>query len=168
MTGINEREQNLIPERPGREIATGGLMARDNAAVWDDGRQTYTLQWGAGAYNVVHGFQTADRADTLIMAIEAIRHDRAKLSDPSFLRMALREGRRLRKMIEAIEDQLISAARQPSESTGEALLSWREIGDELDVHFTTVKERAGRLERGERAQWHRWLVQDSPADDGRD
>ena len=123
MSGINEREQNLIPERPGHEVAPGGLMARDNAAVWDDGRQTYTLQWGAGAHSIVHGFQTADRADTLIMAIEAIRKDRDKLADPSFLRMALREGRRLRESIAAIEDELIKAARQPGEGRGGHVLS---------------------------------------------
>lgn len=168
MTGIEQREQGLIPARPGHDIPPGGLMARENAAVWDDGRQTYTLQWGAGAFGIVHGFQTADRADTLIMAIEAIRHDRDKLSDPSFLALALREGRRLRHMIAAIEDELIKAARQPRESDGEAVLSWREIGEELQTHHTTVRERFNRLAAGETAQWHRWLVQDSPADDGRE
>ncbi len=165
MTGIDEREQGLIPDRPGHRVVDGG--ASSNAAVWDDGRCTYTLQWGAGAFGHVHGWTVADRADTLIMAIEAIRHDRHKLADPAFLRLALMEGRRLREMLAAVEDELIKAARAPRESDGEAVLSLREIGTELEVHHTTVRDRLARLAAGETAPWHRWLVQDSVADDRR-
>lgn len=160
MTTSTSREFPLVPERPGhRPPQINGAHA-----VWDDGRQTYTLQWGAGAAGIAHGWQMADWADTAIMSVEAIRADRDRLRDPAFVARALRDGRRLRQALEAIEDELIKAARADGED-GEHLLSLRDMGDELRVHYTTVRARVERLNAGERADWFEWLTQDSPAAD---
>ncbi len=162
-SGIDGRESNLIPNRPGHQPLPGQVDG--NYVIWDDYRQTYTLQWGYGAFGTVHGWQVADWADTVIMSMEAIRADRHKLADQGFLYAALRDGRRLRQAIEAIEDELIKAAREDN-AEGEPRMSWREMGDALHLHHTTVRERHGRLMAGETAEWHNWLTQNSPADMG--
>lgn len=159
-TGIDQRETDLRPGRTGHRT----IPETDPATyhLWDDGRQTYTLQWGQGAYGSEHGIRLADLADTLIMSVEAIRFDRDKLTDPEFLALSLRSVRRLRSALSAVEDELLKSTRKPGPN-GEPVMSLRYAASAMDVHHTTVQARIDRLNAGERADWYGWLTQDSPA-----
>lgn len=149
-TGIDQRETGLRPTRPGHHTIPEDDT--ENHLLWEDGRQTYTLQWGQGAYGTEHGARIADFADTLIMAVEAIRHDRHKLADQEFIAAALTDVRRLRSALAAVEDELLKASRE----TG---MSLRYTAAAMDVHHTTVQARIDRLNAGEHASWYGWLTQ---------
>jgi hypothetical protein len=156
-TGIDQRETGLRPLRPGHHTIPEDDT--ENHLLWDDGRQTYTLQWGQGAYGSEHGARIADLADTLIMAVEAIRHDRHKLTDQEFIASSLTGVRRLRSALAAVEDELLKASRESG-------MSLRYTAAAMDVHHTTVDARITRLAAGERADWFGWLMQPNNANPG--
>ncbi len=152
--------EELVPVREGHTPRS----VQGPYTFWDDERQTYVLAWGAGAFPHAVGFALADWADSLLKAVEAIRADPAKLADAGFVRRSLHDGRQLRQAIEAVEDELLRAARAATGEGGEALLSWRQIGGELGVHHTTVMERHTRLLAGESAARRGWLMQGTTED----
>ncbi|MBF6333576.1 hypothetical protein [Nocardia transvalensis] len=154
----------LLPAREGRHVLEGSAHLEPvNVADWDDGRTTKTLQWATAAGTPA--WDVANWADTAIEVIEAVRVDdsRDKLSDRGFVRDAMRDVRRLRTALAALEDELLRAAR--ADHGGRPLLSWREIGRDLLVHHSTVSARYERLEAGETAEYHKWLEKGTgPAD----
>lgn len=120
---------------------------------WADGTTSYVLHFRSGH---VHGWTLADETDTVIQTVDSIRagEDMA----PDRLRSALRDVRRLRTRLEAVEAELILYARENG-AQGRPRLPLRDIGEELGLHHTTVAERHGRLAAGEAPQWRNWLVQ---------
>lgn len=120
---------------------------------WADGTTSYVLHFRSGH---VHGWTLADETDTVIQAVDSIRA--GEDMSPDRLSNALRDVRRMRTRLEAVEAELILYARENG-AQGRPRLSLREIGEELELHHTTVSERHGRLVAGESARWRNWLVQ---------
>lgn len=158
MTSISTRQfEGMLPERPGRQIVPGTTSGC--ATSWDDGMTTYTLQWGPAAAGVAFGWMMADELDTALMALEAIRAgDVGRLRDKHFLMQTMSHVRKLRLRLEAIEEELLRQARD-EDPTGSATLSWRDAGDELRQHHTSVRERWQRSMTGQHAEYRHWLVQ---------
>lgn len=140
---MHDREYGLTPTRTGATVTdqTG------NYAQWSDGLSTYTMQWRGAGHT---GWQTADWADTLIAAADAIMSAPERLTDPEFVSQALADVARLARMAEAVTDELLRAARTETPE-GEPLLSWAQIGDAQDLNRSTPRRRFERLTAGERA-----------------
>lgn len=85
--------------------------------------------------------QVAEWSDTTLAALDAVRGNREQLTDEQFLRDALHDVHALRLVLDVIEGQLLLAAR----SGAKPLLTWRALGDVLDMHYTSVRERHDRL-----------------------
>ncbi|MFJ4343572.1 hypothetical protein [Streptomyces sp. NPDC088915] len=126
---------------------------------WNDGTTSYVLHFRSGQ---VHGWTMADEADTAIHAVDSLRAGEDMNSER--LWNALRDVRRLRNRLEALESELILYAREEA-SEGRAKLNLREIGEVTGTHFSTVAERIERLTRGAHPAFRHWLVQGTPRAD---
>jgi hypothetical protein len=140
-----------------RDDRIGG--SRGATTWWQDGTTSYVLHFRSGQ---VHGWTMADEADTAIQALDSLRAG----EDMSGERLwaALRDVRRLRNRLEALEAELILRSREGGQD-GRALMSLREIGEATDLHHTTVAERVERMHAGEHAAWRHWLTQGTPLED---
>ncbi|MFE0389538.1 hypothetical protein ACFW1F_36575 [Streptomyces bungoensis] len=125
---------------------------------WQDGTTSYVLHFRSGRN---HGGAMADEADTAIQAVDSLRHGEEMNADR--LANALRDVRRLRNRLEALEAELITYARETAPE-GRPRMSLREIGEATDTHHTTVAERIERARTGHPHPWRNWLVQNSPRD----
>ncbi|MFI9031106.1 hypothetical protein [Streptomyces sp. NPDC053560] len=126
---------------------------RGATAWWADGTTSYVLHFRSGH---VHGWTMADEADTAIRAVDSLRA--GEDMDGDRLWAALRDVRRLRTRLEALEAELILYAREEAPA-GRARMNLREIGEVTGTHHSTVAERVERMTRGAHASWRHWLVQ---------
>ena len=135
--------------------AIGG---QDGATTWwQDGTTSYVVHFRSGQ---VHGWTMADETDTAIQAVDSLREGEEMNGDR--LWAALRDVRRLRTRLEALEAELILYAREDGPQ-GRPRMSLQEIGEATQTHHTTVSERVQRSRRGEgTAEWRHWLVQGTP------
>ncbi|MEU6696148.1 hypothetical protein ABZ927_39090 [Streptomyces massasporeus] len=121
---------------------------------WADGTTSYVLNFRSGH---AHGWTMADETDTAIQAVDSLRM--GEDISPDRLHAALRDVRRLRTRLEALESELVLYARETGVD-GRPKLSLREIGEATQTHHTTVDERVRRARSGEgTAAWRNWLVQ---------
>jgi hypothetical protein len=124
-----------------------------NTTFWPDGTTTYTLVTKEGHAT---GWTVADEADTVLRAIEAIRSGK-RPADAELWRY-MTDTRRLLTRLQAVQDELLLLAREADEQGN--VMSWREIGEAVGQHFTTVRERHERITVGEQpAVWRGWLTQ---------
>ncbi|MFF0794183.1 hypothetical protein [Streptomyces spiralis] len=131
--------------------------AYGRVAHWPDGIITYTLAFRGGKQE-----QIADEADSAILAMDAIQTGEQDLSE-EFIYSKLRDIRRLKQRLTAIEEELLLMAREP-DSAG-CVVSWRDLGEGLGQHHTTVKERHDRIARGGTHSFRRWLTENTPRAD---
>lgn len=122
---------------------------------WADGTTSYVLHFRSGH---THGWTIADEADTVIQAVDSLRNGEHFGADR--LHNVLRDVRRLRTRLEALEAELILYARE-TDDRGNVRLSLRDIGEELGLHHSTVDERWRRMLNGDMPAWRSWLVQDT-------
>lgn len=122
---------------------------------WQDGTASYVLHFRSGA---LHGWTLADETDTAIQAVDSLRA--GEFMSGERLWAALRDVRRLRTRLEALEAELMLTAREDTPR-----MSLREIGEATRLHHTTVAERVERMRSGEHAAWRHWLVQGTPRAD---
>lgn len=125
---------------------------------WADGTTSYLLHFRSGH---THGWTLADETDTVIQAVDSLRL--GEEISPDRLSNALRDLRRLRTRLEAVEGELILYAREKG-AEGGPRLTFREIGEELGLNHTTVMERHGRMMDGRTPEWRHWLVQHTDRD----
>lgn len=123
---------------------------------WADGTTSYVLHFRSGQ---VHGWTMADEADTAIHALDSLRAGEEMSKEA--LASALRDTRRLMTRLTAVQDELTLYAREDGPA-GTPRMSWRAIGEEVGLHFSTVRERHGRMVAGDHAEWRYWLTQDTP------
>lgn len=132
----------------------GRIGGRSGATTWwRDGTTSYVLHFRSGQ---THGWTMADEADTAIQALDSLRTG----EDMSGERLwaALRDVRRLRTRLEALEAEAMLYAREIGPG-GKPRMSLRETGEAVGLHHTTVAERVERMRAGEHAAWRHWLVQ---------
>ncbi|GHI98059.1 hypothetical protein [Streptomyces olivaceus] len=122
-------------------------------AYWPDGTTSYLLHFRGGT---VTSWTVADEADTAVRALEAVRA--GERIAPDTLRAYIRGVRRLETRMTALKEELLLLAREPGPN-GRARLTFREIGEELRQHHSTVAERHQRIVDGDPAQWRNWLTQ---------
>ncbi|WP_326581698.1 AsnC family protein (plasmid) [Actinacidiphila glaucinigra] len=122
-------------------------------AHWADGTTSYVLHTRSGD---AHGWAVADETDTAIRAMDALRA--GEDITPGTLRNALRDVRRLRGRLEALEAELILYARE-ADADGEPRLPFRAIGEEVGTTHPAVMERHRRLSAGEVPYYRNWLIQ---------
>lgn len=121
---------------------------------WQDGTTSYVVHFRSGQ---VHGWTMADECDTAVQAVDSLR----LCEDMGGERLwaALRDVRRLRTRLEALESELVLYARETG-TDGRPKMSLREIGEATQTHHSTVDERVRRARSGEgTAEWRHWLVQ---------
>jgi hypothetical protein len=123
---------------------------------WKDGTISYVLHFRSGQ---PWGWAMADEADTAIQALDSLREGEFMSGDR--LWAALRDVRRLRSRLEALESELILYAREDA-SEGRARMSLREIGEVTQTHHTTVAERIDRMRAGTHPEFRGWLTQNTP------
>lgn len=123
---------------------------------WADGTTSYVVHFRSGH---THGWTMADETDTAVQAVDSLRE--GEEISPDRLASALRDVRRLRTRLEALEAELILYAREDG-AQGRPRLTLQAIGSELNTHHSTVAERHGRLARGDAPEWRHWLVQGTP------
>ncbi|WP_331728311.1 hypothetical protein OG590_40500 (plasmid) [Streptomyces goshikiensis] len=126
---------------------------------WEDGTTSYVLHTRTGQ---VHGWTIADEADTVIQAVDSLRIGDEISTDR--LWHALQDVRRLRTRLEALEAELILYAQEQGPE-GKKRMPFREVGEALGLHHTTVAERHARILGGEAPAWRNWLVQNTPRAD---
>ncbi|MGW1819089.1 hypothetical protein ACWCQM_36700 [Streptomyces sp. NPDC002125] len=119
---------------------------------WPDGTTSYVLHFKGGHIS----WTVADEADTALRALEALRG--GEEITPEALRAYLRDVRRLETRMTALKEELLLFAREPGPN-GRARLPFRDIGEELRQHHSTVGERHKRILDGDTAQWRGWLTQ---------
>ncbi|WP_051757196.1 AsnC family protein [Kitasatospora purpeofusca] len=144
-------EETFTPSRPGLVPSS----VSGPTAYWPDGLTTYTLRFRGGHNTWV----IADEADTILAAVNDL-HSGTEVGK-GVLQHRLRDVRRLMTRLTAIEEELVLYAREAGPDR-EARLSWREIGEELGSHFTTVRERHKRVASGQGSHYRTWLVQHTP------
>lgn len=129
------------------------LGASGATTWWQDGTTSYVVHFRTGQ---VHGWTMADETDTAVQAVDSLR----MCEDMSGERLwaALRDVRRLRTRLEALEAELILYARE-SGTDGRPKMSLREIGEVTQTHHSSVAERVERMRAGAHAPWRHWLVQ---------
>lgn len=120
---------------------------------WQDGTTSYVVHFRTGH---VHGWTMADETDTAIQAVDSLR----LCEDMSGERLwaALRDVRRLRTRLEALEAELVLYARE-SGIDGRPKMSLREIAEVVGTSHPAVLERVERMRAGAHAPWRHWLVQ---------
>ncbi|QUC63802.1 hypothetical protein IOD14_43945 (plasmid) [Streptomyces sp. A2-16] len=137
-----------------------GLEPREvsgRTAHWPDGVHTYTLAFHGGKQ-----WQIADEADTAILAMDAIQS--GEQLERKLIWEGLRDIRRLKQRLAAIEEELMLAAREPEADRDK--MSFRELGEAIGQHHTTVKERYDRLAiEGRTHTYRRWLTENTPRAD---
>lgn len=121
-------------------------------AYWPDGTTSYVLHFRGGHTS----WTVADEADTAVRALEALRS--GEEISKGALQTYLRDVRRLETRMTALKEELLLLAREPG-ANGRARLTFRELGDELRQHHSTVSERHQRILGGDTAEWRRWLTQ---------
>lgn len=121
-------------------------------AYWPDSTTSYVLHFKGGHIS----WTVADEADTALRALEALRG--GEEISPDALRAYLRDVRRLETRMTALKEELLLFAREAG-PTGRARLTFRDVGDELQQHHSTVAERHQRILDGDTAQWRPWLAQ---------
>ncbi|WP_405935307.1 hypothetical protein OG495_37105 (plasmid) [Streptomyces longwoodensis] len=142
----------MTASRPGMEPRE--VFGR--TAYWPDGVRTYTL-----AYHGSKQGQIADEADTAILAMDAIQS--GEPLEQKLIRDGLRDIRRLKQRLAAIEEELMLAAR---EGDHRDRMSFRDLGEAIGQHHTTVKERYDRLAvEGRTHPLRRWLTERTPRAD---
>ncbi|MGW2865631.1 hypothetical protein [Streptomyces sp. NPDC001205] len=120
---------------------------------WEDGTTSYVLHFRSGQ---AHGGTIADETDTAIQAVDSLRA--GEYMDHARLWTALRDVRRLRTRLEALEAELVLYAREKG-TDNRPLMPLREIGEVTETHHSTVAERVDRMHAGQHAPWRNWLVQ---------
>lgn len=120
---------------------------------WADGTTSYVVHFRSGH---VHGWTMADETDTAVQALESLRM--GEFMNGERLWAALRDVRRLRTRLEALESELILYARETG-TDGRPMMSLREIGEVTQTHHSSVAERVDRMRAGTHAPWRHWLVQ---------
>ncbi|MGW9436721.1 hypothetical protein [Streptomyces sp. NPDC055607] len=123
------------------------------SVYWPDGTTSYILHFKGGPET---SWAVADEADTALRALEALRG--GEEITPGALSTYLCHVRRLETRMTALKEELLLYAREPGPN-GRARLSFRDIGDELGQHHTSVAGRHQRILDGDTAQWRRWLTQ---------
>jgi hypothetical protein len=133
------------------------------AGVASQGQEGATQWWADGTTSYVIGFATdqwtwhvADWADTAVTAIANIRTGNVP-EDGTELAGIMRDVSRLQGVLGALADELLLIAREPGPD-GQPLMSWREIANEVDLHFTTARERHCRVAAGASDPWRGQLV----------
>lgn len=135
------------------------IGGQDGATTWwADGTTSYVLHFRSGQ---VHGWTIADETDTVIQALDSLREGEEISTDR--LSNSLRDLRRLRTRLEAIEGELILYAREHGPKRGPRL-TYREVGEELGLNHTSVRERHRRMLDGQVPAWRHWLVQGTDRD----
>ncbi|RPK32404.1 hypothetical protein EES39_38620 [Streptomyces sp. ADI92-24] len=119
---------------------------------WPDGTSSYVLHFKGGHIS----WTVADEADTALRALEAIRG--GEEISKGALQAYLRDVRRLETRMTALKEELLLFARETG-TNGKARLTFRELGDELRQHHSTVGERHQRILDGDNAEWRHWLTQ---------
>ncbi|GAA2815595.1 hypothetical protein GCM10010441_45290 [Kitasatospora paracochleata] len=133
---------------------------------WPDGTTSYLLHF-AGPRS---SWQVADETDTVLTAVDTLNS--GEEMSKQALQNALRDTRRLLSHINAIEEELLLYSREAGPN-GKVRLSWREIGDEMGLHFTSARDRHTRVASGKGSSQRNWLVQRTrrehmyPTTDGR-
>ncbi|KUF20138.1 hypothetical protein [Streptomyces silvensis] len=121
-------------------------------AYWPDGTTSYVLHFKGGDTSWI----VADEADTALRALEALRA--GEEITQGALQTYLSHVRRLETRMTALKEELLLFAREPGPN-GRSRLTFRDIGDELRQHHSTVAERHHRILDGDTAQWRPWLTQ---------
>lgn len=133
------------------------IGGRNGATTWwQDGTTSYVVHFRSGH---THGWSMADETDTAVQAVDSLREGEDMNGDR--LWAALRDVRRLRTRLEALEAELVLYAREDGPQ-GRPRMSLREIGEVTQTHHTTVAERVDRMRSGQHAPWRNWLVQGTP------
>ncbi|MET9183242.1 AsnC family protein [Kitasatospora aureofaciens] len=143
--------ETYTPQRPG--LVPNSVSGP--TAYWPDGLTTYTLAFTGGHTTWV----IADEADTALTAVNGL-HSGEEVSKAA-LQHRLSDVHKLITRLSAIEDELLLYAREAGPD-GEPRLSWRELGTEIGVHFSTVRERHKRIATGGGSHYRTWLVQQTP------
>ncbi|GHH25718.1 hypothetical protein [Streptomyces rubradiris] len=121
-------------------------------AYWPDGATSYILAFKGG----LPSWTIADEAETAIAALEALQSGQE--IDKELLQAYLRGVRRLEMRLTAIKEELLLYARETGPD-GKARLTFRELGEELSQHYSTVAERHQRIVDGDSADWRHWVTQ---------
>jgi hypothetical protein len=124
-------------------------------AYWPDGVSTYTV-----AFHGERQQQIVDEADTAVLAMDAIQTGGVS---PKLMWEGLRDIRRLKNRLAAIEQELLLMAREPVD--GRPTISWRELGEAMGRDHTTVKELHDRVAAGGTHSFRRWLTENTPRAD---
>lgn len=135
------------------------LGASGATTYWADGTTSYVVHFRSGH---THGWTMADETDTAVQAVDSLRE--GEEIGPDRLRSALRDVRRLRTRLEAVEAELTLYARENGPQ-GRPRLTFRDIAEEVGTSHPAVVQRHERLASGEAAAWRNWLVQQTPRAD---
>ncbi|WP_329020889.1 hypothetical protein [Streptomyces sp. NBC_01601] len=123
-------------------------------AYWPDGSTSYLLHFNGG-----HSSWTiADETETAVAALEAL-HSGEDIGK-ELLQAYTRGVRQLEMRLTALKEELLLFAREPGPD-GKARLTFRELGDELRQHHSTVAERHQRIVDGDPAPWRHWVTQNT-------
>ncbi|WP_432138605.1 hypothetical protein [Streptomyces sp. bgisy154] len=134
------------------------LMEPDSVAgptvSWPDGTTSYVLTFKGGSSS----WTIADETETAVAALEAIQS--GEEIGKELLQAYTRGVRQLEMRLTALKEELLLYARESGPS-GKARLTFRELGDELRQHRSTVAERHQRIVDGDTADWRRWVTQNT-------
>ncbi|MET8822541.1 hypothetical protein [Streptomyces rochei] len=145
-------DQLLIAKaQPGADLMEPTRVAGPTV-YWPDGTTSYVLSFTRGH----ESWTVADEAETAVSALEAIRGDEE--IERSLLQAYLRGVRQLEMRMTALKEELLLYAREAGEN-GRSRLTFRELGDELRQHHSTVAERHQRILDGDTAAWRHWVTQ---------
>lgn len=123
---------------------------------WQDGTTSYVVHFRSGQ---VHGWTMADETDTAIQAVDSLREGEEMNGER--LWAALRDVRRLRTRLEALEAELVLYAREDGPDS-RPRMALREIAEVVGTSHPAVLERVDRMRSGTHAAWRHWLVQGTP------
>lgn len=133
------------------------IGGQDGATTWwQDGTTSYVVHFRSGQ---VHGWTMADETDTAIQAVDSLREGEEMNGER--LWAALRDVRRLRNRLEALEAELVLYARENGPD-GRPRMPLREIAEVTGTRHPSVVERIERLSRGVHPAFRHWLTQGTP------
>jgi hypothetical protein len=144
-------DEPMTPTRPGMEP----VESDGRSVYWPDGVSTYTI-----AHHGKKQWQIPDEADTAVVAMDAIQSGGVS---PRLMWEGLRDIRRLKDRLAAIEQELLLMAREPVD--GRPTMSWRELGESMELHPTKVEELHDRVAAGDFHLYRNWLVENTPRAD---